>query len=265
MPELARLTWQETRDALTAARLALLPVGACEQHGPHLTLDTDLGVAEGMARRLLRDLRQTAILCPAIPYGLSEHHLAFAGTLTLRPATFMSLVLEVVESLAHWGLRRVLVVNGHAGNIDALRLVARSARRDHDVRVAAVMWLRLAADEIAERAASPTYGHACEVETSAAMVLAPQCVRLERVGAPGRRATPDPLTEPQHALVDRATWLHEWTEDGALGDPRLAGQELGEAVVEAAYRRALSFARRFADEPAVKDVRDEEDGNTNGR
>jgi creatinine amidohydrolase len=249
MPELARLTWPEARDALAAARLALLPVGACEQHGPHLTVDTDLGVAEGMARRLLHDLGQSAILCPAIPYGLSEHHLAFAGTLTLRPATFMSVVLEVVESLAHWGLRRVLVVNGHAGNIDALRLVARSARRDHDVRVAAVMWLRLAADEIAELATSPTYGHACEVETSAAMVLAPQCVRAERVGPPGWRADPDPLTSPQGALVDQATWLQEWTGDGALGDPRLAGPELGEAVVEAAYRRALSFAKTFADQP----------------
>lgn len=248
MGELARLTWQEARDVLARARLALLPVGSTEQHGPHLTLDTDIAVAEGLARRLADDLGEGAILCPPIAYGLSEHHMAFPGTLTLRPATFVGLVLEVVESLAHWGVQRVLVVNGHGGNIDALRLVARTARRDHGSLVAAVMWAVLAADEIAARVGSPTYGHACEVETSVAMVLAPDSLRPERIGEPGPRATPDPLVLPQRAVVDRATWLHEWTEDGALGDPRLASEELGEAVVAVAYERALAFARSFAKE-----------------
>lgn len=255
MPELAGLTWPEARSALGRARLALVPVGSCEQHGPHLALSTDLAVAEGLAGRLAADLQDDAVICPAIPYGLSEHHMAFPGTLTLRPATFVSMVLEVVESLAHWELRRVLVVNGHGGNIDALRLVARTARRDHRCLVAAVMWAQLAADEIARRATSATYGHACEAETSVAMVLAPDCLRLERIGEPARREPPDPLTLPQRPVVDRATWLHEWTEDGALGDPRLATRELGEAVVEVAYRRALTFARSFAEEPLPREER----------
>lgn len=253
MPELARLTWPEAGDALRRARLALLPVGSCEQHGPHLSLDTDLAVAEALARRLAADLGDDAVLCPPIPYGLSEHHLGFPGTLTLRPATFVGLVVEVAESLARWGLRRVLVVNGHGGNIDALRLAARTARRDHRVLVAAVMWAQLAADEIARRVTSPTYGHACEVETSVAMVLAPGSVRPDRIGEPARRSPPDPLTLPQRSLVDRPVWLHEWTEDGALGDPRLAGEELGRAVVEAAYERALRFARAFASEPVPEE------------
>jgi creatinine amidohydrolase len=246
MPELARLTWQEARDAIDRAKLALLPVGSCEQHGPHLTLDTDIAVARGLAGRLATDLGEDAVLCPPIPYGLSEHHMAFPGTLTLRPPTFTALVLEVVESLAQWGLRRVLVVNGHGGNIDALRLVARTARRDHGSLVAALMWAVLASDEIADRVTSPAYGHACEVETSVAMILAPDSLRPERIGEPGRRAAPDPLTLPQRATVDRATWLHEWSEDGALGDPRLANRDFGEAVVEVAYQRAMAFARGFA-------------------
>lgn len=249
MPELARLTWREAQDAMDRADLALLPVGSCEQHGPHLALDTDLAMAEGLARRLANDLGERAVLCPSIPYGLSEHHMGFPGTLTLRPQTFAGMILEVVESLAQWGLRRVLVVNGHGGNIDALRLVARTARRDHGSAVASVMWAVLAADEIAARVTSPTYGHACEVETSVAMVLAPHVTRPELIGEPGRRAPADPLTLPQRAVVDRAIWLHEWTEDGALGDPRLANADLGEAVVEVAYRRALEFAQSFAKEP----------------
>jgi creatinine amidohydrolase len=243
MPELARLTWPEAREALAAARLALVPVGSCEQHGPHLA------VARALAARLAEDLGALGILCPPIPYGLSEHHMGFPGTLTLRPRTFVDLVLDVVESLALWGLRRVLVVNGHGGNIDALRLAARSARRDHGSLVASVMWAQLASEEIAARVTSPTYGHACEVETSVAMVLAPGSVRPDRIGEPGPRRDPHPLVLPQRPAVDRATWLDEWTEDGALGDPRRASRELGEAVVEAAYRRALRFARDFAEQP----------------
>jgi creatinine amidohydrolase len=249
MSELARLTWPEAADAVRDAGLALLPVGSCEQHGPHLTLDTDLAVAEALARRLHGDLGGLALLCPSLPYGLSEHHLGFPGTLTLRPESFTRTILDVVESLAHWGVRRVLVVNGHGGNVDALRLAGRQARRDLGSLVAAVMWSQLASKEIAARVESARYGHACEVETSVAMVLAPDRVHAERIAEPTARGRLEPLTDPPGAVVDRAIWLDEWSENGALGDPRRASVELGEAVVEAAYARALSFARSFADQP----------------
>lgn len=247
MTELARLTWPEAAEAIRAARLALVPVGSLEQHGPHLALDTDAAVAEAMARRLEADLGEAALLCPLVPYGLSEHHMGFPGTLTLRPESFTGVVLDVVESLARWGLRRVLVVNGHGGNVDALRLVSRRARRDLGSLVAAVMWAQLAGDEIAARVESESYGHACEVETSVVMVLVPDRLRPDRIAPPKGRRSADPLTDPPRPTVDEAVWLADWTEDGALGDPRRADPELGEAVVEVAYRKALEFARRLAD------------------
>jgi len=246
MTVLARLTWPDAKEALARAQLALLPVGSLEQHGPHLALDTDLAVAEALAGRLEHELAEAAVLCPAVPYGLSEHHLGFAGTLTLRPDTLGSLVLDVVESLAHWSVRRVLVVNGHGGNIDALRLVSRRARRDLGSLVAALMWAQLAADEISARVTSPSYGHACEVETSVAMVLAPERVFRDRISGPAGRRSADPMTDPPGACVDQAVWMDEWTSDGALGDPRQASGEFGEAVVDVANRRALEFAQRFA-------------------
>jgi creatinine amidohydrolase len=249
MPELARLTWPEAGDALERARLALVPVGSCEQHGPHLTLDTDIAIASAFARRLAEDLGELAVLCPPLGYGLSEHHLGFPGTLTLRPNTFVGFVSDVAESLAHWGIRRVLVVNGHGGNIDGIRLAARTVRRDRGSIVAGVMWSQLAADETARRAQSELYGHACEIETSVAMVLAADSVHADRIAGPRPARRADPLTDPPRAMVDRPTWFREWTENGALGDPRLASEEIGESVVEVAYRRALEFARRFAEEP----------------
>lgn len=248
VPELARLTWYEARDALARAGLAVVPIGSCEQHGPHMTLDSDLAIADGFARRLAAELGDDAVLCPAVPYGLSEHHLAFAGTLTLRAGTLLALVRDVVESLAHWDVHRVLLVNGHGGNTDALRLAAREAARDGRALVGAVMWAVLAADAIAERAAGPRYGHACEIETSVALALAPQAVRAERFGTPAPPPAAEPLAEPQGALFDVPLSFEAWTTDGALGDPSLATRELGEEIVAVALERAVALARRLMSE-----------------
>jgi creatinine amidohydrolase len=247
MPELARLTWKEAEQAIRRARLALIPVGSLEQHGPHLTLDTDVAVARALTDRIHAELGDDAVLCPPVEYGLSEHHMAFPGTLTLRPNTLVAVFDDLVESLAVWDLRRVLVINGHGGNIDALRLVSRNARRDHGSLVAAIMWAALAAPEIADRAQSPQYGHACEIETSVVMDLAPDRVREELIGTPGKRRSADPLTDPPRSLVDQAVWMEEWTDDGALGDPSQANPELGKELVELIHERAVSFARRFAE------------------
>ena len=260
MAELAGLTWEDAGEALRKARLALVPVGSCEQHGPHLALDTDLAIANALSRRLADDLGEVAILYPAIPYGLSEHHMGFPGTVSLRPETFMGVFNDLVQSAARWGLRRLLVVNGHGGNIDALRLVSQVARRDLGVLVASVMWAQLAAEEIAAGVQSAQYGHACEIETSVALVLAPDRVYSERIAPPKGRRSADPLTDPPWALVDQAVSFEEWTEDGALGDPTQANAELGTEIVEVAYERALAFAQRFADRPLPGKAEEASDG-----
>jgi creatinine amidohydrolase len=110
-----------------------------------------------------------------------------------------------------------------------------------------VMWAQLAADAIAARVASPRYGHACEVETSVALVLAPDCVFAERIEEPQPVGPEDALTDPPGAVADRPIWFTEWTQNGSLGDPRLSNEALGREVVEVAYERALSFARQLID------------------
>jgi creatinine amidohydrolase len=249
MNELARMTTEEAGRALAAARLAIVPLGSCEQHGPHLTLDTDLAIADALARKLAADLGQDAVLCPPLGYGLSEHHLAFAGTLTLRPATYLAVMDDLLESLQHAGLQRVLLVNGHGGNIDALRLAGRTARRDRGMLVASIMWAVLAGDVVATVARSDAFGHACETETSVAMALVPDRVRLDRLDAAGERSSVDASTDPPRATVDESVWLHEWSSDGALGDPSSASETAGQQIVDAVHRRASDFARRLADRP----------------
>jgi creatinine amidohydrolase len=240
------MTWREAGEALRSARLALIPTGSCEQHGPHMTLATDIEIADAFARRLAERLGAVALLCPRLPYGLSEHHMAFSGTLTLRPETFISMLADVLESLRHWNVRRALIVNGHGGNIDALKIVARRARRDGGMVVGSVMWSQLAADTIAERTNSARYGHACEIETSVGMVLAPQCVLTDRIEEPQPVGPADTLTDPPGAVADRSIWFEEWTRNGSLGDPRLANESLGRDVVETALKRATAFAEQLA-------------------
>jgi creatinine amidohydrolase len=213
-----------------------------------MSLATDIEIADAFARRLVADLGEIAFLCPRVPYGLSEHHMAFPGTLTLRPDTFIAVLSDLLESLHRWNIKRALIVNGHGGNVDAIRIVARKARRDTGMIVGSVMWSVLAADTIAERVDSPRYGHACEVETSVALVLASGCVFKDRIEEPRPAGPVDELTDPPRAVVDRPIWFGEWTRNGALGDPRLSNEDLGHAVVEAAHERALTFARQLADE-----------------
>jgi creatinine amidohydrolase len=243
LPELSRMTWRDAKTALARARVAIVPVGSTEQHGPHMTLDTDSAIAEAFGRRLGDALGEDAILCPTIRLGMSEHHLAFAGSLTLRAPTLMSLIEDVIESLGHHGLRRVLLVNGHGGNQDALRIAARTAARDKTSEVAAVMWAILAADLIAERAATAFHSHACDIETSVALAIAPEVVLWDRVEPPSP-PSPHVLAVPG-ARYDIPVPFEHWTENGAIGDPGRATKELGDEIVALALERATEFARRF--------------------
>ncbi|MET9336383.1 creatininase family protein [Nonomuraea sp. NPDC003804] len=248
MNEIARMVTDEAATAMAGARIALLPIGSTEQHGHHLTYDTDYAIAVAFARRLAEDLGQTAVLCPGLPYGLSEHHLGFPGTLTLRPETLLGFLRDVAESIAQSGPRRIVVVNGHGGNVDAVRLAARGLRRDHGIVMAHLMWAGLAADVIAREVGSERYGHACEAETSVGMVLAPEVVRHDRIGEPGRPLPVPPHAAPPAPRVDLALQYHLLSGSGALGDARHASAELGKAIVAVAYSRALEFAKAFADE-----------------
>lgn len=254
MNELYRMTTVEAAEALGIARIAVLPTGSLEQHGPHLPLGTDSLVADALSRRVAEELGEDAVLCPLIPIGMSEHHLEFAGTLTVRADTYLGLIDDVLESLHHHGIRRVLIVNGHGGNIDALRLAARQARRDRRMLIASTMWSVTAADVASEIATSETYGHACEVETSLMLSLSPDLVDMsaaeEVVGQP---STLDPMIAPPRARVDEPTWASEWSSSGALGEPNTADAEAGAAVVEAYVERVVQFARRMLERGLPED------------
>ncbi|MCK6451125.1 MAG: creatininase family protein [Alphaproteobacteria bacterium] len=222
-----------------AARNAvvILPVGSTEQHGPHLPTQVDALLAGEVAHRAARRAAQRTpvVVAPTVWSGLAEHHLSLGGTLSLDLATFHALLRCLVRSILKDGFRRVLLLNGHGGNIAALTAIVNDFAIEFDAPIATTSYWLLAADafgKILERQANVR--HACEAETSMLLALAPDLVDMARaqgaVGPTGRELKDAVGTE---AAV-RYRSFKSRTSHGAIGDPRAATAEKGERLLDAA-------------------------------
>jgi creatinine amidohydrolase len=240
------MTWPEVRDALEEVRFAILPVGSCEQHGPHLALSTDIAGADVVARRLAEEVHPLGILAPSLRFGVSIHHMPFAGTITLQPETFQTVLMEVADSLRQHGIRRLFVVNGHGGNQNALGLASARMRNELGVRMAYTLWPIVGASGAAGAAAQgKRLGHACMVETSMMMHLRPDLVREDAL-AEGELQPPLYGDAPMLGIDGFAYW-DEFTANGALEGAPEATPELGEKIARASLDGLATFVRRFAE------------------
>lgn len=244
---LAEMTTVDAAEILQASGIAVIAVGATEQHGPHLALQTDARIAAEFAELLVGELGDLAVLCPPLPYGVSDHHLRFAGTISLSSDTFVALLMDVLRSLHAHGVRRVVIVNGHGGNIASLAEVSLRARTELRLPVASMMWARLAPDVVDAGSLGPERGHACESETSLALVLAPDIVRPERIPDPEFVTSFPAAARPPLGYVDIAADFADLTTNGVWGRPKAASREFGERILETAMARAVAFCRDFVD------------------
>ncbi|HXV42789.1 MAG TPA: creatininase family protein [Anaerolineae bacterium] len=242
---LTSMTWSEVQLALNTARLAIIPTGSCEQHGPNMTLETDAAICYSLAERLAQRLYPRALLAPLLPLGVSPHHMSFPGTITLRPETYEAVLWDVVASLKQHGLSHFLLVNGHGGNVAPLKVIGMKLRRELGVQVAIMFYMQLAADVIKAGAKTKLYGHACEVEASVGLYLAPHIVKAERVAGEIRPYAHAHTDIKSGAQLDYPFMFEEFTANGALGDARLATIEFGQVIVETALERTLEFLQSF--------------------
>jgi creatinine amidohydrolase len=246
------MAWLEMADmtsvefASASPRLALLPVGATEQHGPNLALSTDYVLAHRVAQRLAGAIGPEAVVLPPVPYGMSAHHLGFAGTITLSETTFLGLCVDVARSIKESGVTHLMLVNGHNGNMPALGVAASRILHETGVKAAVAFYFQQASDRVKAHGKTPRYGHACEVETSVALALAPELVRMEALAAGDMIALDLPLgTNDQPFFLQVPIPFHEQTRNGVFGDARLATREAGEDIVATAIARTVTFARAF--------------------
>jgi creatinine amidohydrolase len=241
---LAEMTWPEAKEALDQAEVALVAAGSFEQHGPHGTFELDTGRAYGFGKLLATRLYPQVVLAPAVPLGVSYHHMNFPGTITLRPDTFIAMLYDVVWSLRRHGIHKFFILNGHGGNIPSLGVLIVKLRQELGVKAAWTSFTSLGKEVIESRVTSKPRGHACEGEVSQALYLAPHTVRPdalvpgEHLGYPYRH-----LGEGFNLAFPYA--FDEITANGALGDATLASQELGQSIIEAALTVAVEFLEDF--------------------
>ena len=233
------MTWQEIADAgaATARWIAVLPLAAVEQHGPHLPLGVDSFIAEAYVarvRKILPDELPVTFL-PVQRIGVSVEHLAYPGTLTLSAATAISAWTELGESLARYGLRKLVLVTSHGGNTAAMELVARDLRARLGMLAVTVSWHRFGYPERTFSPEEKKHGiHGGDIETSLMLAAAPETVRMDKA----RNAIPATV-----AMALEFKWLGAYrpagfawmTQDinatGAIGDATLASAAKGEAAL----------------------------------
>lgn len=243
---LARMTSPEAGAALAKTEVAIIPVGATEQHGPNLTLETDTAIAYQLSLQLAEAIFPRAVVTPPLPFGVSYHHLRFPGTLTVSPDTFQAVVLDLVMSLRQHGVKRVFIVDGHAGNQGVLDVLMTKLRFQLGIPAAYLFYFTLAGDVIREGVATERWGHACELEASMGLALQPDIVRLEALQPGAIRPALLPYSDAWAPLrLSAPLWFDEMTANGALGDARMASEEFGQAVTETVVRRAVEFLEQF--------------------
>jgi creatinine amidohydrolase len=228
--EWSRLTGPELRQlASKRDSIAVLPVGSLEQHGLHLPTNTDTASAHAAAvraARLVSDTVPIAVL-PGLWLGLSEHHFPFGGTVSIDFAAYAGLLRGVARSLRVLGFARLLIVNGHGGNVEALAVIVRELSVECAMPIVATTPWYLAEPETRAIFESSFDGrHACEGETSIMLAISPETVRTDKIPDVG-----PPVASPfpqRSGFVRFYSFAEIAPGRGSTGDPRRATAEKGE-------------------------------------
>jgi creatinine amidohydrolase len=223
------LGWVDLESYLRKDNRAMFPVGSCEQHGRHLSFATDYLIPVEIARRVSD--RTGVPVTPPLCFGMSLHHMEFPGTISLSADTFVAAVRDIIESLYRHGFRRVLIVNGHGGNIHPIGTALAPLVDVHrDLRVKVGHWW---VDPEVQRVLREHFGdieyHAAAGETSAIMAIRPGVPKLER-------AAYSPWVEGIEYKSPRH-WKTYFPHGSAGVDPKRASAEAGEQLIAAAVDR----------------------------
>lgn len=246
---LSELTTAEMEAIASDIELVLVPVGAHEQHGTALPVSTDTLTAQVLCSLTGTLLRPRVAVAPVIPWGVSWHHLGKAGTISLREETLISLVMDIVCSLATDGCKRVVLVNTHGGNNSALAIAAERCHRELGVPlVAPIYGYSLLANAAAEILGPEALGHGGGDEASAVMAIRPDLVRTELLADPelnvGLRQTQQILRASGGVLP---VMQHLISPTGSTGDARNASAEAGSAIIGRAAGRLQAIIEHLLD------------------
>ena len=230
-------------------RIAVLPVAAVEQHGPHLPVGVDTYIAEAYLKRVrvLLPENSLAVFLPVQAVGASDEHRAFRGTLTLSPETTLRAFIEIGESVARAGIRKLIFINSHGGNITLIDLAARQLRVKHNMLAVHTSWGRFGYPDGLFSAAERTHGiHGGDIETSIMLAAYPDLVRRGKI-ADFKPVTYAMERDHKHLRADFPAGFGWMTQDlqasGAVGDASLATAEKGEAALQHGAQAFIELLR----------------------
>ena len=242
----AELTREESR---TIARdgVLILPVGATEQHGPHLPVGTDSMGAEHVARATAAALsdRFPVAVAPTLWYGSSPHHIPFGGTMSLDAGTFLAVMMDLGRSLARASFRRLFIVNGHGGNHELISVAARDLALEEGLEVAACSWWALAHSDLASAGASDIGrlpGHAGAFESSIVLALNASLVHEPRPDRPGWSSPLVGTVDAPLRIERPGSWQ---ATDGFTDSPANGTAELGHAFLKIGIDRLTEAVVEF--------------------
>ena len=222
---LHEMSWTEAKEYFMKNDIAILPVGSNEQHGPQNPLGTDHLIAKAIAEETAK---RTGVLClQVIPFGVSSHHRQFWGTIYISSKTFQDYVKEVCVALNYYGVRKIVIVNGHGGNLHALMEIARELG-EKGVFVSIFQWWSAANKLLPDLFKPEERSHACSEETSMNLALHPHLVDM------GKAVDEEPR---KHIVQTEGVTLPldtvDCTSSGVFGKSTTASAEKGKKVLEA--------------------------------
>jgi creatinine amidohydrolase/Fe(II)-dependent formamide hydrolase-like protein len=235
------LCWPDAAQRLDIVDTALLPVGAIEQHGPHLPLDTDAFDAAYLAKCIADGCRDPKpLVLPLIAYGVSYHHEAFKGTISINNDTLANLVYDVGISVAKNGIKKLVIINGHGGNAPSLHFAAQ--RINQDARIFVCVDTGETSDvDVDGLIETPNDVHAGEIETSTSLAVRPHLVRMDRLQMEVPAFTSRYLDFTSKRSISWYAHTHKISASGVMGDPTKASVEKGEKMWAVMIAHLVNF------------------------
>jgi creatinine amidohydrolase len=242
------MTRQALREVAPSA-LAVLPIGATEQHGPHLPAGTDAMHAEHVARGAAARIadRTPVVVAPTLAFGCSPHHLPFGATISLSTGTLSRVLHDIGSSLVAAGFRQLFVVNGHGGNHELIQLMARDLALEYPVSVGVGSWWAIAWDALVAAGACDDGrlpGHAGAFETSVVLALRPDLVGEPRPHRDGYPVSNPRGFSPPYRVEAHGSWQQI---DGYTDSPDRGTAERGQRFLDLGIRAVADAMIDFAD------------------
>jgi creatinine amidohydrolase len=240
---LFEMTRPEIEELLKHTKTVVIPVGSTEQHGTHLPMGSDSLQGTDMAKRLIKkfaDNGVTITAAPTMPFGISQAHMKFPGTITISSRTLMTVLTEIVDSLYVHGFRQFVLLLSHGGNLATLRLLANDLALAYpDIKVIVPDWIPInsaAYPEILKSDRPTDEHHSGEGETARMLAYTPKLVDMENAESYYMEALVDPYQKkPYPGSVATATsglGVKEMTPYGVMGSPLRATAETGDKLYE---------------------------------